>query len=100
MEHERKLEKQRVRDSLVVITGLFVLFILTSWYGKMGEKKEILVEETIDIPYSRLNDPDFSREYFSKKQFLLNKRKTIIPFVATYDTLTVRDLGLYSKGKL
>jgi hypothetical protein len=99
MEHERKLEDRRVKDSLVVIGALFVLFLLTSWYSKLGEKKEIFIEEVTDIPYSRLNDPDFSREYFSKKQFLLNKRKTMIPFIATYDTLKVVDLGWFSKAK-
>lgn len=93
----KKLENKRIKDFFIVLSILLIVFIGISWYPKIGEVKEIVESVETKIYYSQLVSPNYDKEYYHKYTYLLHKKKTLIPFISTYDTLSIKDNGQWSR---
>ena len=76
-----------IRRTIVRVLGIFLLFVLTSWYGKIDHiTKEVTVYHTENfVSYSKakklLVDPVYiSRTYFYKDMLVETYSRTLIPF--------------------
>jgi hypothetical protein len=91
------MENRRFKDAALLLGGLFILFVCTSWYKNIDYKEEVINTIEEDISYSKIVNPDYDKKYFRKKIYILNKKKTKIPFIVQYDTLKVENLGIYTR---
>jgi hypothetical protein len=99
MESNNSITENRIMGSVKLILVLFILFISLCWYTKLDQRDEVVINVEVTIPYSQIESPDFSKEYFNKRTILVSKRKTLVPLISTYDTLLVKDEGRWIKDK-
>lgn len=85
--------------------SIFLILLLFSialpWYSRINTEEEFYEKEDIDIPISEaineMTNFNQSKSYRKERHIRGMKRRTWIPYVYKYDTLTTSSFMYYSK---
>jgi hypothetical protein len=85
-------------------TNLFLILLLVSvaatWYIRINNEKEFNKKEKINIPLSiainEMNDFKPNKSYYKERYIIGVKKRTYVPFIYKYDTLSTSPFMYYS----